>query len=70
MWGYLLIGISVFSLGLYGIIKLNLKTLQIEIECLKEELNKKPNLTDAEKEWLTIADKYLWEQQHKVCKVK
>tara|TARA_R110002153_G_C13245805_1_gene491172 strand:+ start:1032 stop:1244 length:213 start_codon:yes stop_codon:yes gene_type:complete len=70
MWSYLLFGISVISFGLYGFVKLNLKTLQIEIETLKEELKKKDNLTDAEKEWLSIADKYLWEQQHKVCKVK
>ena len=64
---YLLIGITILSFGLYGCIKVNLKTLEWEIESLKDELNKKPELTEAEKEWLSIADKYIWEQRYKKC---
>ncbi len=64
---YLLISISFLSLGIIGCIKGNLKTLEWEIQNIKEELNKKPELTEAEKEWLNIADKYIWEQKNKNC---
>ena len=64
---YLLISISFLSLGIIGYIKANIKTLEWEIQNIKEELNKKPELTEAEKEWLNIADKYIWEQKNKNC---
>ena len=47
---YLLISISFLSLGIIGYIKANIKTLEWEIQNIKEELNKKPELTEAEKE--------------------
>ena len=64
---YLLVSISFLSLGIIGYIKANIKTLEWEIQNIKEELNKKPELTEAEKEWLNIADKYIWEQKNKNC---
>ena len=71
MWSYLLIGFIIVSGGgLFGLVCLNFKTLEIEIEGIKDELNKKPVLSDAEREWLSIADRYIWEQKYKNCKVK
>ena len=68
MWdyiSYLLISITILSFGFVGCIKINLKTLEWEIESIKDELKKKPELTEAEKEWLSIADRYIWEQRYK-----
>ena len=57
MWdyiSYLLISITILTFGFVGCVKLNIKTLEWEIESIKEELKKKPNLSDGEREWLSI----------------
>lgn len=57
---YILISCLLFGFSIYGCVKGNIKVLENEIKYIKSELLKKPNLTDAEKEWLCIADDYIW----------
>ncbi len=71
MWdyiSYLLISITILTFGFVGCVKLNIKTLEWEIESIKEELKKKPNLSDGEREWLSIADDFIWKTgKYKNC---